>query len=109
MPSLISRRSATVLPVLDKSKIPAHIAIIMDGNGRWAKSRGLPRILGHKKGAETLRNILDGCREMGLRYLTIYAFSAENWKRPVMEVSELMELLRHYLDHEIASLHKNGI
>jgi undecaprenyl diphosphate synthase len=90
-------------------KIPAHVAIIMDGNGRWAKARGLPRVIGHKKGSETLRSILEGCRELGLRYLTIYAFSAENWKRPVVEVSDLMELLRHYLDREIASMHKNGI
>jgi undecaprenyl diphosphate synthase len=90
-------------------KIPEHIAIIMDGNGRWAKARGLPRMLGHKKGSEVLRSILEGCREMGLHYLTIYAFSAENWKRPVMEISDLMELLRHYLVNEIASLHKNGI
>ena len=89
--------------------LPAHVAIIMDGNGRWAKARGLPRMLGHKKGSEVLRNILEGCRQMGLRYLTIYAFSAENWKRPVIEVSDLMELLRHYLDREIATLHKNGI
>jgi undecaprenyl diphosphate synthase len=96
-------------PVPRPDKIPAHVAIIMDGNGRWAKARGLPRILGHKKGAEALRNILEGCREMGLRYLTIYAFSAENWKRPVLEVSELMELLSHYLGSEVAHLHKNGI
>jgi undecaprenyl diphosphate synthase len=90
-------------------KIPEHVAIIMDGNGRWAKARGLPRMIGHQKGAEALRNILNGCQEMGLRYLTIYAFSAENWKRPQTEVTDLMGLLRHYLDNEIASLHKNGI
>lgn len=95
------------LPMPDK--IPEHIAIIMDGNGRWAKSRGLPRMLGHKKGSEVLRSILEGCRELGLHYLTIYAFSAENWKRPVIEISDLMELLRHYLHNEIAELHKNGI
>jgi len=81
----------------------------MDGNGRWAKARGLPRIVGHKKGSEALRTILTGCQELGLRYLTIYAFSAENWKRPQVEVTDLMELLRHYLDREIASLHKNGV
>jgi undecaprenyl diphosphate synthase len=90
-------------------KIPEHVAIIMDGNGRWAKARGLPRIMGHKKGSETLRNILKGCQDMGLRYLTIYAFSSENWKRPQIEITDLMELLRHYLDNEITSLHKNGI
>ena len=96
---------ATPLP----DKIPEHVAIIMDGNGRWAKSRGLPRIIGHKKGSEALRDILTGCQQLGLRYLTIYAFSAENWKRPQVEITDLMELLRHYLDREIASLHKNGV
>lgn len=96
-------------PEIVPDKIPAHIAIIMDGNGRWAKAKGLPRIVGHKKGSEALRNILTGCQELGLKYLTIYAFSAENWKRPLVEVSDLMELLRHYLDNEIASLHKNGV
>jgi len=89
--------------------IPQHIAIIMDGNGRWAKARGLPRIMGHKQGAEALRRTLQACRETGIRYLTIYAFSSENWKRPIIEVSDLMELLRTFLDREISSLHKNGI
>jgi undecaprenyl diphosphate synthase len=89
--------------------IPEHVAIIMDGNGRWAKSRGLPRVIGHKRGAETLRHIMEACQAMGLRYLTIYAFSSENWKRPVLEVSDLMELLRHYLDREIMTLHKRGV
>lgn len=88
---------------------PEHVAIIMDGNGRWAKARGLPRVAGHKKGADALRAIMNGCREAGVRYLTLYAFSSENWKRPAIEVSDLMELLRHYLGHEIATLHKNGI
>jgi undecaprenyl diphosphate synthase len=97
------------VPESTPDKIPQHVAVIMDGNGRWATARGLPRALGHKKGAETLRNILTGCQKLGLKYLTIYAFSAENWKRPVIEISDLMELLRHYLDHEIASLHQNGV
>jgi undecaprenyl diphosphate synthase len=103
------KRSAKPMAEILPDKIPEHIAIIMDGNGRWAKARGLPRMLGHKKGSEVLRSILEGCRELGLKYLTIYAFSAENWKRPVIEISDLMELLRHYLDNEIASLHKNNI
>lgn len=81
----------------------------MDGNGRWAKARGLPRTAGHKKGAETLRELLRHCRDTGLRYLTIYAFSSENWNRPQTEVSDLMALLRFYLEHEIKSLVKNGI
>jgi undecaprenyl diphosphate synthase len=103
------KNAAKILTEAAPDKIPDHVAIIMDGNGRWAKARGLPRVLGHKKGSETLRGIMEGCREMGLHYLTIYAFSAENWKRPVVEVSDLMELLRHYLDREIATFHKNGI
>lgn len=88
---------------------PAHVAIIMDGNGRWAKARSLPRVAGHKKGADALREIMNGCRDAGVKYLTIYAFSSENWKRPAIEVKDLMELLRHYLGKEIATLHKNGI
>jgi len=103
------KRAAKIAPEPLPGKMPVHIAMIMDGNGRWAKARGLPRALGHKKGSEALRGILEGCRQMGLRYLTIYAFSAENWKRPAVEITDLMELLRHYLDHEIATLHKNGI
>jgi len=91
------------------SNIPQHVAIIMDGNGRWAKARGLPRIMGHKKGAESLRSTLEACKKTGIRYLTIYAFSSENWKRPVIEVGDLMELLRTFLDKEISTLHKNGV
>ena len=88
---------------------PAHIAIIMDGNGRWAKSRSLPRIVGHKKGAEVLHEVMEGCKEANVHYLTIYAFSEENWKRPATEVGDLMELLRHYLNREITNLHKKGV
>jgi undecaprenyl diphosphate synthase len=92
-----------------QDKCPAHVAIIMDGNGRWAKARSLPRVAGHKKGADALREIMNGCRDAGVSHLTIYAFSSENWKRPAVEVKDLMELLRHYLGREIATLHKNGI
>jgi undecaprenyl diphosphate synthase len=81
----------------------------MDGNGRWAKKRSLPRVAGHKKGADALREIMTGCRDAGVTHLTIYAFSSENWKRPAVEVKDLMELLRHFLGKEIATLHKNGI
>jgi len=88
---------------------PRHVAIIMDGNGRWAKSRGLPRAAGHRAGAEAVRRTVEAARQMGLDYLTLYAFSAENWKRPLGEVTDLMGLLRLYLRSEIASLHKNGI
>ena len=89
--------------------LPTHVAIIMDGNGRWAKSRGLPRAAGHKKGAEALRSLLVECQDMGIRYLTIYAFSSENWNRPQTEVSDLMQLLRFYLEKELRTLIKHGI
>ena len=89
--------------------LPRHIAIIMDGNGRWAKARGLPRIAGHRRGAEALRRTLIAASELGIPYLTLFGFSSENWKRPLDEVGELMGLLRHYLRGEIAELHKNGV
>lgn len=79
-------------------KIPVHLGIIMDGNGRWAKKRGLPRSMGHKAGAEALRRIISVCRDMGVRYVTCYAFSKENWKRPEEEVNALMKLFGEYLD-----------
>lgn len=88
---------------------PVHVAIIMDGNGRWAKARGLPRTAGHKRGAEAVRRTVEAAREMGISYLTLYAFSSENWKRPAGEVTDLMGLLRLYLRNEVANLHKNGI
>ncbi|MDG3441702.1 isoprenyl transferase [Nitrospirillum amazonense] len=88
---------------------PAHIAIIMDGNGRWATRRGLPRTAGHKKGVEAVRRVLEAARELGVSYLTLFSFSSENWSRPEGEVSELMHLLRFYLRGEIATLHKNGV
>ena len=89
--------------------LPRHIAIIMDGNGRWAKARGLPRIAGHRAGADAVRRAVEGCRERGIPYLTLFAFSSENWKRPAGEVDDLMGLLRHYLRKEIKELYKNGI
>jgi len=88
---------------------PAHVAIIMDGNGRWAKARGLPRIAGHRAGAEAVRRTLTASVELGIKYLTLFGFSSENWKRPATEVSDLMGLLRHYIRGEIAELHKNGV
>ncbi len=88
---------------------PAHVAIIMDGNGRWARSRGLPRSEGHRQGAEALSRAVKGAIELELDYLTVFAFSAENWKRPAGEIEGLMGLLRRYLRGEIAELHKNGV
>ena len=88
---------------------PLHVAIIMDGNGRWAKARGLPRIAGHRAGAEAVRRTLTASVDLGIKYLTLFGFSSENWKRPVDEVSDLMGLLRHYIRGEIAELHRNGV
>jgi undecaprenyl diphosphate synthase len=88
---------------------PRHIAIIMDGNGRWAQARGLPRIAGHRQGAEALRRTVTATGELGIPYLTLFGFSSENWKRPLAEVDDLMGLLRHYLRGEIAELHRNGV
>ena len=89
--------------------MPAHVAIIMDGNGRWANARGLPRIMGHKKGAEAVRATVTACGELGIDYLTLYAFSSENWKRPMEEVDDLMGLLRHYLRNELNRLNRNNV
>lgn len=94
---------------LDFNKIPKHIAIIMDGNGRWAKQRKLPRSMGHKAGVETIRRILKEADRLGVKYMTLYAFSTENWKRPKDEVDALMKLLVQYLTNEVENLHKNGV
>ncbi|MBF8281737.1 MAG: Isoprenyl transferase [Anaerolineales bacterium] len=90
-------------------KLPTHVAIIMDGNGRWALSRGLPRLAGHRAGVENLRRIITACVEFGIPYLTIYAFSTENWGRPPEEVKGLLFILDEVLDRELAELHKQGV
>ncbi|HEY6982853.1 isoprenyl transferase [Reyranella sp.] len=87
---------------------PHHVAIIMDGNGRWAKARGLPRVAGHRRGADAVRRVIRGAGELGIPVLTLFAFSTENWTRPEAEVSDLMGLLRHYLRHELDELARNG-
>ena len=94
---------------IDREKLPKHVAIIMDGNGRWAVRRGLPRILGHKRGGETVRSVVEQCRKLGIQVLTLYAFSDENWGRPRQEVSFLMDMLGSYLRSEIAKMKANGI
>lgn len=94
---------------IDQDRIPAHIAIIMDGNGRWAKQHSLGRVAGHKKGVEAVRETVTTCREIGVRYLTLYAFSSENWNRPNREVSALMRLLEKFLQIELKTLQKNNI
>lgn len=88
---------------------PKHIAIIMDGNGRWAKSRGLPRTAGHKKGIDATKAVVKHAGEIGIEYLTLFAFSTENWNRPDSEINDLMSLLRFYLKSEAAELHKNNV
>ena len=107
------RNSANIAPdnydQLDPKKLPKHIAIIMDGNGRWAQKRGLPRTLGHRAGVETLRAIVTAASEIGVGVLTTYAFSTENWKRPADEVNLLMSLFSEYLDNEISELHENKV
>src|SRR5512146_801433 len=90
-------------------KLPQHVAIIMDGNGRWALSRGLPRLAGHKAGPENLRRVIRATVEFGVKYLTIYAFSTENWGRPPEEVKGLMYILEDVIDRELAELHKEGV
>lgn len=94
---------------IDPTNVPAHVAIIMDGNGRWAKRRGMPRIFGHRAGVETLRSIVKTASEIGVKALTAYAFSTENWKRPAEEVSFLMTLLSEYLDSELEELDQNNV
>ncbi len=91
------------------AKVPYHLAIIMDGNGRWARSRGLARLAGHRAGTENIRRILEGCVEYGIKVLTVYAFSTENWGRPDEEVRGIMRILEHTLDRELPELHKNGV
>ena len=94
---------------LDMTRIPEHIAIIMDGNGRWAKAKNLPRTMGHKAGVETIRRVIKEADRLGVKYMTLYAFSTENWKRPKEEVSALMKLLVQYLKQEIDELDSNGV
>ncbi|EQB88166.1 undecaprenyl diphosphate synthase [Clostridium punense] len=95
--------------IIDKTNIPAHIAVIMDGNGRWAKERNLPRTMGHRAGMDTIRKIVKESSKLGVRYLTLYAFSTENWKRPEDEVTALMKLVVEFIGKEINELHKNEV
>ncbi|MAZ34469.1 MAG: di-trans,poly-cis-decaprenylcistransferase [Thalassospira sp.] len=93
----------------DLQVVPRHVAIIMDGNGRWAKLRGNPRTMGHRSGVDAVRRTVEAAAEIGIEYLTLYGFSTENWKRPESEVSDLMGLLRLFIKRELATLHKNGV
>lgn len=99
----------SVIQHIDKGNIPQHIAIIMDGNGRWAQQHSKPRVWGHKNGVKAVRAVTEGCAELGVKYLTLYAFSKENWKRPAMEVGMLMRLFVNTVGKELKTLHKNNI
>lgn len=101
--------NTAVTPLPPGAAVPRHIAIIMDGNGRWAKGKGFARVAGHERGAETVRDCVRGCTELGVRYLTLYAFSTENWKRPKAEVAALMLLLERFLSREIPELNQQGV
>jgi undecaprenyl diphosphate synthase len=94
---------------IDKDRLPRHVAIIMDGNGRWATQRGLSRITGHRRGKQSVQEIVEAARRLGIPYLSLYAFSTENWQRPRDEVAALMRFLRHYLAAEMKKMMKNGI
>ncbi|MCK4692482.1 MAG: isoprenyl transferase [Anaerolineales bacterium] len=98
-----------VKPLKLPDKVPTHIAIIMDGNGRWARARSLPRLAGHRAGVDNLRRVLEACVEFGIQYLTIYAFSTENWNRPVDEVRGLMNILEEVIDRELQKLNEKGV
>ena len=103
----MSTRTKPAIPA--SADVPRHIAIIMDGNGRWAKRRLMPRVAGHRKGVEALRGVIRACAERGVSHLTVFAFSSENWRRPQEEVTLLMELFMRALENEVAKLHENGI
>ncbi|HEV7659146.1 MAG TPA: polyprenyl diphosphate synthase [Allosphingosinicella sp.] len=105
----MTAEAASGLPGTGAGAVPRHVAIIMDGNGRWAKARGLPRAAGHRAGAEAARKVLRAAGEAGVQCLTLYAFSSENWRRPAQEISDLTGLLRFYIQRELNSLHKEGI
>jgi undecaprenyl diphosphate synthase len=102
-------REANLLSEIDPARMPRHVAVIMDGNGRWAKLRGKPRIAGHRAGAESVRSIIDTCARLQIEAVTLYAFSTENWKRPKDEVSGLMSMLKHYLRKELKEVLENNI
>jgi undecaprenyl diphosphate synthase len=89
--------------------MPAHVAIIMDGNGRWAARRGLPRVEGHRRGVEAIRRAVKSAAELGIRYLTVYSFSSENWRRPAEEVADLLSLLKRFVRHDLADLHAHNV
>lgn len=98
-----------LLAAIDPARVPAHIAVIMDGNGRWAKQQGKPRIFGHRAGSDSVKAIIDTCARLGVKAITLYAFSTENWKRPKAEISGLMSMLKRVLKRELKEVHSNNI
>jgi undecaprenyl diphosphate synthase len=102
-------KEAELLSRIDLARLPRHIAVIMDGNGRWAKRRGKPRIFGHREGAGSVRTIVDTCARLEVAAITLYAFSTENWKRPKAEISGLMQMLKRYLKSELEEAHRNNV
>lgn len=107
--SYMTNPPSSTRSIPEVAQVPRHIAVIMDGNGRWAKQRFMPRIMGHQRGVESLRETVRTCRDLGVEYLTVFAFSSENWRRPADEVSFLMSLFLKMLQREVASMHKNNI
>src|ERR1700752_3947803 len=105
----MSNAAAPATEGQDRTDGPLHVAIIMDGNGRWAAARGLPRVEGHRRGVETLRNVVRAVGELGIRYLTIFSFSSENWSRPATEIGDLFGLLRRFIRNDLATLHRDGV
>jgi undecaprenyl diphosphate synthase len=105
----MSKAAASATDASDRSDGPAHVAIIMDGNGRWAAARGLPRVEGHRRGVDALRRVVRASHELGIRYLTIFSFSSENWSRPASEIGDLFGLLRRFIRHDLATLHRDGV
>src|SRR5499427_8877400 len=105
----MSNATAPVTEGPERSEAPAHVAIIMDGNGRWAASRGLPRAEGHRRGVEALRRVVRASHELGIQYLTIFSFSSENWSRPATEIGDLFGLLRRFIRNDLATLHRDGV
>lgn len=106
---MIKRFFSSTTEVPDSVEVPRHVAIIMDGNGRWAKKRLMPRVAGHAQGVERVRDTVEACIERGIEYLTLFAFSSENWRRPEDEVSRLMELFVMALEREVSRMHRNGV
>lgn len=106
---MTDRNTSSTLDIPEPSNMPSHVVMIMDGNGRWAKKRYLPRVAGHKRGLETVRAMVKACRERNIPYLTLFAFSSENWRRPADEVGFLMQLFVRALEQEIERLHDNGV